>query len=88
MPQTGTYDDAEETIEEEWLELRVVNLLFFVQPRHNHDGEGKAKNPERGVPQHGDGSDMENLLLWLPVDKQRTEDGGKVCHSIKFSKAG
>ena len=76
MPQTGTYDDAEETIEEEWLELRVVNLLFFVQPRHNHDGEGKAKNPERGVPQHGYRPDMEDLLIRLPVNKQRTEDGG------------
>ena len=45
MAKTGTYEDAYETVEEQRLEERLLNLLVTIQPFNHEIGSGKTSQP-------------------------------------------
>ena len=57
MPQTGTKQDAEETIEEQGLEEFVLYLLVLIEFLHYEVGACQAQHPKEGVEAQGANAD-------------------------------
>jgi hypothetical protein len=47
MSQTGTQQNADETIEEEWIEQLVLDLLFFIQSLNHEVGQHQTYQPAK-----------------------------------------
>ena len=70
MSQTCTYEDAEETIKEQRIELLVGNFTVAVLLPHDEIGEGKSDNPQESVVADGDAEKVEQFGIGIPVDAE------------------
>ena len=68
MAQAGTNKDAQEAVNEEWIEEFVLYFLLFIEPLHNEIGQRKANNPHQTIPAHRYRTKVECLQIWLPDD--------------------
>ena len=68
MAQTGTDQDAEETVDKEGVKVLVLDLLFLIQPFHDHIGQCQSDDPHQTIPAHCYRTQMKCLQVRLPDD--------------------
>ena len=77
MSQSGTYENTDETIDEQRVEELVFHFLVFVQPTHHEVCAYDAHKPTHTIPAQGYGTNVSDDLIGIPEDEAK-----KICHFL------
>ena len=68
VPQSGTNQNTEETVDVEWGEELILDLLLLIQPFHHEKGQRDSDGPHQPVPSHRQRTQSECHEVWIPDD--------------------
>jgi len=85
VSQPGTYQDAEETVEEEGLKQLLLDMLFPVESAHQQVGGSKPQEPAQPIPAHGEWSEVEKHQIRVPVDEEKFRHGHYLISLFRIS---
>ena len=68
MSEAGTDEYAKETIEKEWVELFLRQLLVAIEPHNDVVCQSKPDDPHKRIPAHAEVSDVESHYRRIPND--------------------
>ena len=68
VPQPRAYQDAEEAVEEQRVELVVGDAAVAVLLAHDEVGKGQSDDPEQAVVTDGDTEEVEQFGIGVPMD--------------------
>jgi hypothetical protein len=68
VTQSGTYQDAQKTIDEERVEQLVLDFLFLVKFFYNYISQQQSYKPAKGIPAYGERTETKCHLVGVPDD--------------------
>ena len=68
VPQSGTNQDTEETVDVERSEEFVLDFLLLIQAFHHEKGQYDSDGPHQPVPSHRQRTQSECHEVWIPDD--------------------
>jgi len=68
MPQTASYQDTHEAIDEQRVKILILDLLFFIQPFDDKEGKDQPYQPAYRIPADTKMPNVECYDVGIPDD--------------------